>query len=110
MNNSFRDGTGERPEVREVHHPAQDAIALGLYRMDAPHSVSSSTSTQAETGQTSAHSAHPEQRAARTTRGTSWSLGAGRIAFSGQVFMQAPQPAQAAVTAKMDLTTGILSE
>jgi hypothetical protein len=66
------------------------------------HSDSSSISMQADTGQTSAHSAHPEQRSSRTIRGASWSLGAGRIAFSGQVFMQAPQPAQASVTEKMD--------
>jgi hypothetical protein len=78
--------------------------------MDTPHSLSSSTSTQAETGQTSAHSAHPEQRSSRTTSGASWPLGAGRIAFSGQVLMQAPHPAQASVTAKIDLTTGIPSE
>jgi hypothetical protein len=31
------------------------------------------------------------------------------MAFSGQVFMQAPQPAQASVTAKIDLTTDIPS-
>jgi hypothetical protein len=61
---------------------------------------------QAATGQTSAHSAHPEQRSSRTTRGEEWSLGAGRMAFSGQVFKQAPQPAQASVTAKIFFTPG----
>ena len=59
---------------------------------------------QAETGQTSAHSAHPEQRSSSTIRGDTSSLGAGFIAFSGQVFMQAPQPAQASVTTKTLLT------
>ncbi len=62
---------------------------------------------QAETGQTSAHSAHAVQRSSRTIRGEGWSLGAGRIAFSGQVFRQAPQPAQASVTLKVLLIPGI---
>ena len=69
VDHPFRYGAGERSEVREVDQPAQDTVALGLYRMDASHSASSKTSTQAETGQTSAHSAHPEQRSSRTRRG-----------------------------------------
>src|SRR5215204_2558865 len=109
MDDSFRNGTRKGSQVREVDHPAQDAVALRLYGMGAPHSASSSTSTHAETGQTSAHSAHPEQRSSRTSRGAPWSLGAGRIAFSGQVFMHAPQPAQASVTAKTAFTTDIPS-
>src|SRR5919107_5963737 len=106
MDDSFRDGAREWSQVREVDHPAQDPVALRLYGMDASHSASSSISTHAETGQTSAHSAHPEQRSSRTMRGALWSVGAGWIAFSGQVFMQAPHPAQASVTAKTALTRG----
>ena len=62
---------------------------------------------QAETGQTSAHSAHPEQRSSRTKRGEEYPLGAGRIAFSGQVFMQAPQPAHTSVTTKVLFMLGL---
>jgi hypothetical protein len=90
----------------EVHELTQYVVALGLYRVNAPHFSSRSTSTQADTGQTSAHSAHPEQRSSRTMSGEEWFFGAGRIAFSGQVFIQAPQPAQASVTAKIVFTTG----
>src|SRR5215211_4574690 len=68
-------GAGERREVRKVHELAQYAVALGLYRVRASHSLSAlTTSTHAATGQTSAHSAHPVQRSSRTTRGEERSL------------------------------------
>ncbi len=69
VDDALGDGARERPEVREVHQPAQDAVALGLYGVDAPQASSRSTSMQAATGQTSAHSAQPVQRSSRTMRG-----------------------------------------
>ena len=69
VDDALGDGPAQGPEVREVHERAQDAVALALYGVNAPHASSRSTSTQAETGQTSAHSAQPEQRSSSTIRG-----------------------------------------
>jgi hypothetical protein len=63
-------GPGERSEVREVHELAQYAVALLLYGVGASHLSSVfTTSTQAATGQTSAHSAQPVHLSSRTMRG-----------------------------------------
>ncbi len=58
----------------------------------------------AEAGHTSAHSAQAVHLSSKTSSGEGEPRGAGLIAFSGHVFMQAPQPRQASVTSKTRLT------
>jgi hypothetical protein len=107
VNYALHDGAREGLQMREIDQLTQPAVALCLYRVDSPQLSSSRISTQALTGQTSAHSAHAVQRSPRTTRGEGYSLGAGCIAFSGHVRRQAPQPAQRSVTANSFFIPGI---